>query len=319
VALAAIWTLTWVNVRGVRSAGLVQLVTTALKLLPLVAIATLGLAFLDLQHFRPFNLSGRPAFPAVTATAALTLWALLGLESATIPAAHVENPTRTIPRATILGTTLVAALYIMGTVAVMGVVAPSALAGSTAPFADAARQIWGPWAEYAVGVGAAVACFGTLNGWILLQGQIPHAAACDGLFPRPLARLSRRGTPDRALLISSALATLLMAANFTRGLVQLFTFMLLLSTMTSLVAYLLSAMAALIIPAPAGEGRGALGPRAAVIAALAFLFSLWAIAGSGKDAVFWGFLLLCAGVPVYVWIRRKSVASNVSAPVASSQ
>ncbi len=203
LGLATIWLLTGVNVFGVHAAGMVQLVTTVLKLLPLAAIATLGLFYVDFSNFIPFNASGQSGFSAVSATVALTLWAFLGLESGSTPAEHIVDPERTIPRATILGTLGTAVIYILGTVAVMGVIPSAALARSNAPFADAARSMWGSWAGYAVALGAVVSCFGALNGWLLLQGQIPLAAARDGLFPRfsrgcRSPTLRRSGSSSRA-------------------------------------------------------------------------------------------------------------------------
>jgi len=95
-ALAAIWFLTAVSARGIREAGFVQLVTTVLKLLPLLAIGTLGLLYLDPGNFQPFNPSGGSPLKAITATAALTLWAFSGLESATIPQKEVEKFGKTL-------------------------------------------------------------------------------------------------------------------------------------------------------------------------------------------------------------------------------
>jgi len=306
VAIGTIWALTLVNARGVRTGGMVQLVTTVLKLVPLVVIATLGLFFFDPDNFLPLNQSGQSSFSAITATVALTLWAFLGLESATIPAGDVRDPARTIPRATIIGTGVAALVYIFGTVAVMGVLSPAELSASTAPYADAGRAMWGGWAGQLVGLGAIISCFGALNGWILLQGQIPLAAAVDGLFPAPFARITPTGTPVAGLMISSILVTVLVMTNYTKGLVELFTFAILLATLTCLVPYVFSTMAELIILFRERERfRGERVWPAAVIAVLAFLYSLWAIAGSGRDSVYWGFLLLMAGLPVYVWVRRK--------------
>ncbi len=318
-ALAAIWILTWVNARGVRSAGFVQVITTVLKLVPLIAIGGLGLLFFNPENFTPFNLSGESSFSAVTATAALTLWAFLGLESATIPAGEVKNPERTIARATIIGTLIAAAVYISGTVAVMSVIPARALAGSTAPFADAASVMWGAWAAGAVAAGAAVACFGALNGWILLQGQLPLAAARDGLFPGIFGRTSMRGTPVMGLIVSSLLVTILMAANYTRGLVALFTFMILLATLTTLVPYILSTLAELVIFVREREsfsGQRLMG--ASVIAALAFFYSIWATTGLGWEAIFWGFVLLATGVPVYLWLKWPRRTAEPIAPEAGT-
>ncbi len=306
VAISAIWILTWVNCMGVRNAGAVQLATTVLKLVPLVAVATLGLLFFEVQNFRPFNVSGASDMSAITATVALTLWAFLGLESATIPAADVERPERTIPRATVLGTSVAALVYILGTVAVMGVIPPATVALSNAPFADAARAMWGSWAAYFVGVGAVVSCFGALNGWILMQGQIPYAAARDGVFPAVFARLSPRGTPVPAILISSVLVTLMIGMNYTRGLVEQFNLLILLAALNTLLAYTLCSMGELMIFVKERERfRGTRLLGSSVIAVLAFVYSLWAIAGAGRDIVYLGFLLLMAGVPVYVWITWR--------------
>jgi APA family basic amino acid/polyamine antiporter len=311
VALGAIWLLTGVNAIGVREAGIVQLVTTILKVLPLLAIGTLGLLYLDLDHFTPFNASGETPFNALTATATLTLWAFLGLESATIPADSVKDASRTIPRATIIGTLVAAAIYILATVGVMGILPAGELAQSTAPFADAGRSVWGSWAGSLIAIGAAISAFGALNGWILLQGQLPMAAARDGLFPQIFGKMSRRGTPVAGLVISSILITVLMALNYTASLVEQFTFIILLATLSTLVPYVFSAIAELVIFVREREKfRGEKLAGATVIAVLALIYSVWAIAGSGRDTVFWGFLLLLAGLPFYWWQARKGPAGS---------
>ncbi len=307
-AIGAIWVLSWVNAMGVRDAGIVQVVTTVLKLVPLIAVGTLGLFFFNLDNFRPFNLSGLSPLTAIAATAAMTLWAFLGLESAGIPADDVQDPKKTIPRATIFGTLSASVVYILGTVAVMGVIPARLLAESTAPYADAASAMWGGWAVYAVATGAAISSFGALNGWILLQGQIPLAVAKDGLFPAVFAKLSKRGTPTAGIVISSVLATLLISMNYTRGFVEQFTFILLLSTLTSLVPYVFCSAADVLI---SFRDRKASGQRlrtgVILVPTLAFLYSLWAIGGSGRDTVYWGFLLLLAGIPVYVWAKQRNI------------
>lgn len=308
-AVGSIWLLTAVNVWGLREAAILQLLTTILKVLPLVAVGTLGLLALDVHHFAPFNVSGGGTLQAVTATATLTLWGFLGLECATIPAEEVRNPARTIPLATVLGTAATAAVYLLSTAAVMGVMSSAELAASTAPYAEAAARMWGGWAGRLVGAGAAVAGFGVLNGWVIMQGRMPLAPARDGIFPAPFARLSRRGTPVFGLVLSSALATVLVASNYTKGLIGLFTFAVLLATVTVLASYLCAAAAhiLLIVRSPARfGGRGA--RRALVVSALAFAYSVWAVIGAGWDAVLWGCVLLAMGAPIYLQGRERRTA-----------
>lgn len=282
VALIAVWGLTAVSAWGVKEAGIVQLVTTVLKLLPLLAIGTVGLLYLEPAHFRPFNPSGETPFDAVTATAALTLWALSGLESATVPADSVNDPRRTIPRATILGTLIAAGVYILATVGVMGILPADSLARSSAPFADAATRIWGSWAGSFIAAGAAISAFGALNGWILLQGQMPLAVARDGLFPKVFSRVSSRGTPVPGLVISSLLITGLMSLNLSDSLVDQFTFLILLATICVLIPYVFSALSELVI---LFRDRGSFSAErlagSLFIAFLALLYSLWAVSTSG--------------------------------------
>ncbi len=85
VGLGAIWFLTWVNSKGIKESGKMQLITTALKLVPLLLIIVGGFLFFDPDNFSPFNLSNESTFGALSITVAMTLYAYMGVESATIP------------------------------------------------------------------------------------------------------------------------------------------------------------------------------------------------------------------------------------------
>jgi APA family basic amino acid/polyamine antiporter len=306
-AILAVWALTAVNARGVAAAGRVQVVTTAVKILPLVLIGIAGLAALNPGHFAIADATPAAHARAVMAVVTLTLWAFLGLESATIPAGSVEDPGRTIPRATIAGTLIAAGIYLVSTAGVMGVVPPETLATTTAPFADAARALFGDPAALVVAAGAAISCFGALNGWILVVGQLPLAVARDGLFPAPFRRESATGAPITGLLIAGGLSTALIALNYTRGLVDLFTFIILLATLSTLVPYVFCSLAELVTPGGARQGAGRL------VGAFAFLYAFVAVIGAGAEVVYWGFVLLIAGLPVYVWVVRSRAADTGAA------
>ncbi len=99
----------------------------------------------------------------------------------------------------------------------MGLLPPATLNQTTAPYAEAARALAGDRAAAVIALGAAISCFGALNGWILIVGQLPLAVAKDGLFPAVFSRVSRHGTPAIGLLIGSTLATLLIAAELHQG------------------------------------------------------------------------------------------------------
>ncbi len=301
MAVATVWTLTFVNSRGVRAAGQVQVTTTVLKVLPLLLIGFAGLTRFAPEHFVVAETGPAGLGADVIAVVTLTLWAFLGLETATIPAGSVRDAARVIPRATVIGTLSAAAIYVVSTVGVMSVVPPDVLAGTTAPFADAARVLFGDAAALLVAAGAAISCFGALNAWVLLVGQMPMAMAHDGLFPRAFGTLSARGTPTRGMVIGGVLTTALIATNYTQGLVALFTFIILLATLSVLVPYAFCSLAVFL-------GRSTdvpLSRGAAIVAGLAFVYALIAIGGAGADTVYWGFLLLLSGLPVYVWVMRR--------------
>ncbi|MEQ9413095.1 MAG: amino acid permease [Cyclobacteriaceae bacterium] len=304
-ALSSIWLLTWINTLGVRAGGKVQLVTTILKLAPLFLIAFGGLFFIRLEYFTPFNLSGVSSFQAITATAAMTLFAFLGIESATIPSGAVEHPEKTIPRATIIGTLITTCVDVLGTFSVLGTVSPTELQTSVTPFADAAEVMFGEHSKYWVGAGVAISAFGALNGWILIQGQIPFAIAKDKLFPSIFARQNKKGAPAMGIIISSVFVSLLVGMNYTKGLVEQFEFLVLLTTTTILVPYLFSAGSLIILYAEEKLLNTKGWINTIFIGMGAFLFSLWAIAGTGQESVFWGFLLLLASIPLYIWMVVK--------------
>lgn len=302
VGLSVIWLLTWVNSRGVKEAAWVQLVTTILKITPLVVVAFVGLFFIELEHFQPINLSEESNFSAIITTATLTLFAFLGIESATIPSENIKSPNTTIPKATLWGTWIAIVVYIFGSISVMGVIPPEVLVKSNAPFADAAAILWGDSAKYWVAAGAVISTFGALNGWILMQGQIPLAAAKDNLFPSIFGKLGQRGTPVRGIVLSSILISILMVMNYTKGFVKAFEFMILLSTLTVLVPYLFSSATHIMLALnEKSSKRGSW-----ILGSLAFLFSMLAVVGSGEEVVFYGFLFLMAGIPFYVVLKDSS-------------
>jgi APA family basic amino acid/polyamine antiporter len=298
-ALSALWLCSAINLSGLREAGRVQLLTTVLKLVPLLVFGAIALWYVDARQFTPFNPTATGLPQVAHTTAALTLWALLGLEAATVPADAIEDAERTVPRATVLGTLIAGVATILACTAVLGVLPAATLANSPAPMADAATALWGAGAGTVLALVMAVSCFGALNGWVLVSAQLPLAAARDGLFPRAFARLNPRGVPSAGVLVSSALASALVLSNYSRSLVQVFTFAILLSTAATLVPYVASAAAWLC----RGAGRMSRG-----LAAAALVFSLYALLGIGREAWIWGTVLIGAGVPLYYlqrWWRPR--------------
>jgi len=304
--LACLWLLTWVNTLGVFASGRVQLITTILKVVPLALVAIGGLLFLDVQNLFPFNMSGTSSWQAITATTTLTFFAFLGIECATIPSSSVEDPGQNISKATMRGVWIAAAIYVFSTAAIMGMIPASQLKISITPFADAAEKIYGHGAKYWVSAGAAIAAFGALNGFILVQGQMPYAMAKDKLFPAFFAKLNRKGVPTNGVIVSSVIITILMLMNNSKNLANQFKLLILLSTFFTLLPYLFTTVSYLIVRAKqATEYSSAKTVSAIAVSLLGFSFSMWMIIGSGQEIVYWGFIMLMMGVPFYVYMVYK--------------
>jgi amino acid transporter len=306
LTLAAIWAVVFVNLRGVKEAGLFSQVTTYTKLILFGAVALVGLFFVDTSNLSEFNPSGQSLLVASAALAPLTMFAFLGLESATIPAGDVIDPKRTIPLSTVLGIAIATLLYVCGTTAVMGIVPREQLLHSVAPFSDAARAMWGSAGGVAISVAVILSAIGALNGWTLLMGQVPMAAARDNLFPPAFGRLSAHGVPAIAIIISAILTTILVLSQVAGppGFKTFYDLVVGLSTMAAVIPYAFCALATGLVAAHVAGGGPV--PRLGVIEVIAFIFSVFTLYGCGAKAVLYGTIMLVLGIPVYVWQRRRA-------------
>ena len=302
-----LWSVTYINTRGIKEAGVVQVVTTVLKIAPLFLVGFCGLFFIEPENFTPLNISESSNSAAITAVAAFTLFSFLGLESATVPSNIVTNPGRTIPRATYFGLAMTFLIYFLGSMSIMGMIPSEQLMHSPFPYSEAAAIMWGPIGGTLVTIGAVFSTLGALNGWILIQGQVPYAIATDRLFPKVFAKLNSQGVPATGLIISCVFVSIMMMMNYSDGLVATYSFFILLSTFLVLVPYLFTVAAYGILVV---QEKTLKTPFISILGGLiAFLFSLWAIIGSGQESVFYGFIILMAGIPVYIYMKASKTSS----------
>jgi APA family basic amino acid/polyamine antiporter len=312
VALCAIWLLTWVNLRGLRAAGTVQSVTTVVKLLPFVAV--IGLAVWRIA------VGGGAALPPITGTSftfagttgavGLTLYAMLGLESAAMPVDAVENPAKNVPRATMAGTGLSAVVSLVATCAVALMLPLDLVSQSNAPVSDFIASAFGNSAGAIVAACAVISCFGCLNGWLLISGELPVAMVQSGSLPTWFAKLNSHAAPTRGIVLGATVTSLLTLLAYTKVGVAAYNFAILIATATNLALYLFCVLA---VARFMRDGRV---PRSAALlacTAFAFAFVLWALYGSGWESLAWGSVLTAAGWPVYRLARR---ATTASAPAA---
>ena len=297
LAVGVVWAIILLNLRGIRTAGTVQAVTTVVKIVPLLLVVGLAAGALlggdaTLAPFEPSAIS----LDALGGAAALTMFALLGFEAACFATARVRDPEVNVPRATLWGTVLTGVLYLLVSSAI-ALMLPQAIASSSpAPFATFIDRFWSNGPAALVAVFAIVSCVGALNGWTLLQGELVRSMAGRGLLPAWFGALDANGVARRALLVSAAACTVLALMNASRGLRGLFEFLLLLATSASLWFYLACALAALRLNV------------ARSVAALGVLFALGTLWGAGIGPSMLSLVLMIAGLPLYWWARRERVS-----------
>jgi APA family basic amino acid/polyamine antiporter len=317
IAMFGLWIPAVINLSGIRNMAVTQIVTTVLKFVPLLFMATVGLLFIKSANFGSFNASGTSAGAAISAAAAIALFSYLGIETASVAAGRVRNPKRNVGRATVLGTIGCAVVYILGTLTVFGTVSNARLLKSTAPFTDSADAIFGGrWAGQAVAVAAIISGLGCLIGWTLIVAEMPMAAAKDRLFPAAFGR-TRHSVPVFGIISSTLLASVLTAVSYTQF-QRVFTTLVLLSVVTAVIPYLFSAGAQLYWLLT--RGRATNWPHLARdcgVSAVALVFSFWSLAGSGYQAVYYGLFCLLLGLPVYIWLKvgRKEYGETPVIPV----
>ena len=302
--LSFIWFFTFTSSRGVRSSAKIQIFTTIAKLIPLLFIIIFGLFFFDSTIFPNFNITDKSNLEILPIVSVITLYAFLGLESASIPAANIKKPEKNISIATMTGTLISTFVYILGTVVLFGILPNDILINSPAPFAEAGNLIGGKYAGYFISAGAAVSAIGALNGWILITSYMPMTLAKDKLFPKILTKKNKKGFPVVSLVLGSILTSIVMSMNFNEGLVSRFEFLILLTTLSTLIPYLFVSVAYLTYYLKKKFSVNILYKKQ-IIAILGILYSCWAIFGSGKESVFYGTILLLIGVPVYITMKNK--------------
>jgi basic amino acid/polyamine antiporter, APA family len=310
-ALCLLWSVVVINLFGVRMGGGVQIVTTALKLLPMLAIALLG-GWLLLTSPASYT-AQLPTTPItltdVMAASTIALFAMLGIESASVPAARVDNPARTIPRSTMTGTILTAIIYIIVSTVPLLLIRQQELAEANAPFALLMDRFAAAGSGRWLALFVVISGLGALNGWTLLAGELTRTMAVNGVLPRVLARNNRHGAPAVALVVIGALASAMVWMSYSKSLVSAFTFLTRVVTAANLPLYLCCALALIVL----WWRRSATCAthRVLLVGVTCVAFVVFAFIGIGHEPFLYALGLIAAGLPLYavMRLRRKAVPS----------
>jgi APA family basic amino acid/polyamine antiporter len=326
LVLVGLWVPAAINLTGVKNMGAIQVITTVLKFFALVFMSTVGLFFISGANYTPWNVSAETTIAAIGSGMAIALFSYIGVETASVAAGKVRDPDRNVPRATLLGTLATAAVYMLSLIAVFGILPTSQLTGSTAPFSDAANEIFGgAWAGDVMAVLVIVSGLGALNGWTMICAEMPLAAAKDGIFPERFKRLSSAGVPSFGIVASTTLASVAMLVNYmgSSGSTA-FTTLVLMTGITAAIPYAFSGLAQLkwrLI-----DRRTIVTPRLwrdLIVAVVAVVFSVLFVVYSRNTGhefwVYWApFILagvaLLLGLPVYRSQRARLASVDTSIP-----
>lgn len=320
IALIGLWIPAAINLVGLRQMAWFQNLTVVLKFLPLLFVATVGWFFISSANFGPFNASGGSLYDAIGIAAGVALFSFIGVETASIAAGRVDNPRRNVGRASVIGTVASGLLYIVVSAAVMGLVAQGDLVDDGAPFVAAFQSIFGDagWVGRSIALVAVISGIGALNGWTMVTAEMPYAAAKDGLFFPSFALVNKAGVPWFGLVVSTGVASALMAWSYSGGTgLTVFTYLVNLSVVTVAIPYFLSASAQIaFLVSRRRRVHGITLVRDASITGAATLFSLWVTAASGYQAVYQAVIMLLIGIPLYSVLKsRKERTGQVSEPV----
>ena len=318
IALIALFT--GANILGVRHGARIQNLFTVLKLGSLAALVLLGLALRPhaAPSQAPFLSPEKPLpwFIALLTVQTGCLFSAVGWEYVTDIAAEVKAPEKTIPRALLVGTSLVLGLYLLVNALYLKLLGPTGIA--TAPEgrvgSAALEAILGSAGGLAMAGAILISMAGWMNGALLSTARVFQTMAGDGLFVEPAAKLNRHGVPAAALAVQGVWAALLATSGTYDQLLDYSIFAAVLFDIANVAAVFVSRWKDPDLPRPYKVFAYPLLPGFFLVAGLAILGTLLRF----RPAFTWpGLVIALLGVPVYLWrrasgVRRRAAASSHS-------
>ena len=303
--LFVIWLFTWANMLGPQLVGRVQSFTTSFALIPILGVAFLGWFWFNPQLFASvWNVTGGSDFSAIGGSLNFTLWAFIGVESASVSAGVVRNPRRNVPIATICGVILAACCYILSCSVIMGMIPNKELIASSAPFALAVKVALGDTAASIVALCAAVGCLGSLAGWTLLVGQTAKAAADDGLFGNVFARVNNKQVPSAGLFIVAILMSFMVLGTVSPHASTQFGKLASIAVILTLLPYIYSCIAIKVIGYQQMKHNDYL--FYIIVGFIGAIYCLVALVGSDGAYTRWSLIFVIATIVLYsAAITRK--------------
>ncbi len=303
--IGVLWLTTILNFGGAGITGKIGGVTVWGVIVPVVAISIIGWFWFDgHQYAQAWNPHHYSFFAGIGKSISITLWAFLGLESACSNADAVENPEKNVPIAVLGGTLAAAVIYIISTNVIAGIVPNMDLANSNAPFGLAFATIFTPAVGKVVMALMTLACVGSLLGWQFTIAQVFKSSAMEGYFPKVFLKVTKTDAPIVGMLILGVIQTLLALMTISPSLNKQFNTLVNLAVVTNLIPYLLS-MAALMVMQKQANVPAKKAKMGNIIAFIGSVYSLYALYGSGLEAMTYGSIVTFTGWTLYGFLSHK--------------
>ena len=300
-----LWLATVLNFGGASITGRVSSFTVWGVIAPVLVISTVGWAYFSADMYvANWNVNNMPFGEAATNSIAMTLWAFLGLESACANADAVDNPEKNVPKAVLGGTLGAAAIYIVSTNMMFGIVPASELVNSNAPFGLAFASMFnGTVGKIVMGL-MVMSCFGSLLGWQFTIANVFKGAADEGYFPKLFSKITSKDAPVVGMVTITILQSFMSLMTISPSLSEQFETLVNLAVVTNIIPYLLS-MGAVIVLMKAAKRAGSELKVTTFIAFIGSLYSLYALYASGFEAMTYGSIVTFAGWTLYGFVSDR--------------
>jgi len=314
--IALLWLTTVANFGGPSITGKIGSVTVWGVIIPVAGLSIIGWFWFSGETFAAaWNPKGMSIGEGMGSSISLTLWAFLGMESAAQNSDAVENPKRNVPLACMFGTLGAAAIYILSTTVIQGIVPNAELAQSTGPFGLAYAHMFSPAVGSIIMALAIFACLGSLLGWQFTISQTAKAAADERMFPKFFSKVNRLGAPITGMIVMAVVQSALALSTISPSLSEQFSVLVNLAVVTNVVPYIISLSALIVMMKTAGTTAGTYKLNLFVGLA-AMLYSTYAIYASGKDAVLGGMIMIALTYIVWGFLAPRFSSAKAAAAKA---
>ncbi|GAA0474157.1 histidine-histamine antiporter [Tatumella punctata] len=302
-AIVILWAFVVLASFGARVAGRAQSFTASCMLVVVLGVGVVGWFWFDPHMFsQVYNGTGKSDNSAIISAASIALWGFLGVESAVVSSGQVDNPEKTVPRATVYGLLIASVCYVGSCSVIMGLVPHEVLIKSAAPFADAARYMFGDMAGNIASAMSIIACFGSISGWLILQSEGPRAGAQQGLFPKFFSDTNKQDVPMKSLIFTGVLMSLVLMLTASPDLARQFQVVILMAVFASLLPYMYALISLPIIMISKKINRGRTFMFYSVLTLIGIIYSIFALLGAGTDSMFWGVVMMIITIPLYSFV-----------------